>query len=233
MSRRSLSVPLTLIGAFAALLILLMSGLLPSAVLVAQDYCPTAGFADDDPVYPGLSYPSCKATVEARNASPAATNTTGSGGNTGGGNSQPAQASSTPTTARSITATAGTSQATATLGATVTPTLTRAPAETAAATPTAELPDGVEALTCMPGETVRLTGEAEPGTALLAYFNDRPVGGGFARPDGQFTIDLLIGEERPGSYLVEVRDRTTRALVLQLGCEVPALTPTPTRFIVP
>jgi hypothetical protein len=228
MTRRSLSVPLTLIGAFAALLILLMSGLLPSAVLVAQvSSCP-------DPEYPNLSYSECKGTQQAGQEGPAATNTTGStGGNTGGGNSQPAQASSTPTTTRSITATVGTSQATATLGATASPTLTRAPAETAAATPTAELPDGVEALTCMPGETVRLTGEAEPGTALLAYFNDRPVGGGFARPDGQFTIDLLIGEERPGSYLVEVRDRTTRALVLQIGCEVPALTPTPTRFIVP
>lgn len=226
MTRRSLSLPLTLIAAFAVLLILLMAEVLPSAVLVAQvSSCP-------DETYPNLSYADCKATQQAGTSGPAPSNTTGSGG-TGGGNSQPSQATSTPTITRTVTITAGTSQATATLGASLTPTLTRAPAETAAATPTAELPDGVEALTCMPGETVRLTGEAEPGTALLAYFNDRPVGGGFARPDGQFTIDLLIGEERPGSYLVEVRDRATRALILQLGCEVPALTPTPTRFIVP
>jgi hypothetical protein len=232
MTRRSLSLPLTLIAASAVLLILLMAELLPSAVLVAQSSCPTAGFPSDDPVYPGLSYPNCKATQEAGTSGPAPSNTTGSGGNTGG--SQPAQVTSTPTLTRTLTTTAATARATATAGATLTPTLTRAPAEvTPSATPTSELPDGVEALTCMPGETVRLSGEAEPGTALLAYFSDRPVGGGFARPDGQFTIDLLIGEERPGFYLVEVRDRTTRALVLQVGCEVPALTPTPTRFIVP
>jgi hypothetical protein len=234
MSRRSLSLPLTLIAAFAALLILLMAGVLPSAVLVAQTYCPTAGFPSNDPVYPGLSYPNCKATQQAGQEGPSATNTTSSGGNTGG-NSQPAQATITSTITRTVTITAGTAQATATLAATVTPTLTRAPVQDAppSATPTSELPEGVEALACVPGETLRLTGEAEPGAALLAYFADRPVGGGFARADGQFTIDLLIGEERPGFYLVEVRERTTRALVTQVGCEVPAFTPTPTRIIAP
>jgi hypothetical protein len=226
MTRRSLSLPLTLIAASAVLLILLMAEVLPSAVLVAQvSSCP-------DPTYPNLGYTDCKATQQAeQGGAPSATNTTSSGGNTGG--NQPAQVTSTPTLTRTLTTTAGTARATATAGATITPTLTRAPAETAAATPTSELPEGVEAQICMPGETVRLTGEAEPGTPLIAYFSERPVGGGFARADGQFTIDLLIGEERPGFYIVEVRERTTRALVTQIGCEVPALTPTPTRIIVP
>jgi hypothetical protein len=226
MSRRSLSLPLTLIAAFAVLIVLLMTNVLPSAVLVAQvSSCP-------DPTYPNLSYTDCKATQQAgQGGAPSATNTTGS--SNPGGNNQPAQATITATITRTVTITAGTAQATATAGATRTPTLTRAPADEPSATPTSELPPGVEALACVPGETVRLTGEAEPGMALLAYFDERPVGGGFARADGQFTIDLLIGEERPGSYLVEVRERTTRALVAEFGCEVPAFTPTPTRIIVP
>jgi hypothetical protein len=227
MTRRSLSLPLTLIAASAILLILLMAEVLPSAVLVAQvSSCP-------DETYPNLSYTDCKATQQAeQGGAPSATNTTSSGGNTGG-NNQPAQVTSTPTLTRTLTTTAATARATATAGATITPTLTRAPAETAAATPTSELPEGVEAQICMPGETVRLTGAAEPGASLLAYFSERPVGGGFARADGQFTIDLLIGEERPGFYVVEVRVRTTRALITQVGCEVPAFTPTPTRIIAP
>ncbi len=231
MSRRSLSLPLTLIAGFAALLIMLMSGLLPSAVLVAQSYCPTAGFPANDPVYPNLSYPDCKATQQAGQGGPTSTNTTTSGDT--GGNNQPAQPTNTQTITSTVTVTAGTAQVTPTITATRTPTLTREPVDEPSATPTSERPDGVEAMACVPGETVRLTGEAEPGMALLAYFGERPVGGGFARADGQFTIDLLIGDERPGFYLVEVRERTTRDLVTQIGCEVPAFTPTPTRIIVP
>ena len=52
----------------------------------------------------------------------------------------------TATVTRTVTITAGTAQATATNGATRTPTLTRAPADEPSATPTSELPPGVEAL---------------------------------------------------------------------------------------
>lgn len=68
---------------------------------------------------------------------------------------------------------------------------------------------------------VTITGVVEGSVALLAYFNDRPVGGSFARSDGQYSITLHIGPERPGVYPVEVRERDGRALVQQLACEVP------------
>jgi hypothetical protein len=101
------------------------------------------------------------------------------------------------------------------------------------ATPTVTpaLPAGVEALLCAPGSTVSLIGEAEPGLALLVYFDGRPVGGGFSRADGSYSIELLIGNERPGEYLVEVRERNTRDLIERTGCEVPGATPTPTLLV--
>ncbi|MFQ3661950.1 MAG: hypothetical protein SNJ69_06105 [Chloroflexaceae bacterium] len=96
------------------------------------------------------------------------------------------------------------------------------------ATPTSALPPGIETLVCLPGTTITLTGSAPASTALLAYFDGRPVGGGFSRADGVFRIDLMIGPERPGVYLVEVRKRDGRERVSQWGCEVPGATPTPT-----
>jgi len=218
MSRRSPSLPLALTAAVALLIVLLMAGALPSPVVVADVQC--AG----EYAPPNIGYDDCKKTQAADLSSPVPTNTTGSGG----GGSQPAASTSTPTLTRTPTATQAGGDATATLDPTATNAPTRLAGE-AAPTPTPSvLPSGVEALICLPGTVVSLLGQAPPGTPLLAYFDARPVGGGFSRADGNFSIDLLIGDERPGLYLVEVRERERDALVLQLGCEVPALTPTPT-----
>lgn len=224
-SRRSLALPLYLIAACGTLIILLMVGALPAPTLIAQvSVCP-------DPAYPNLSYDNCKRTQQAGTSSPAPTSTSGS---SSGNQPPPVVNTATPTATRTVTATAATQAPSATLAASATPTATRDPASIPP-TPTSGslLPADVETLACVPGETLTLVGEARPGTALLAYFDDRPVGGGFARADGRFRIELLIGPERPGQYLVEVRERGSGELALQLGCAVPAFTPTPTPFIVP
>ncbi len=220
MSRRSPSLPLALTAAVALLILLLMAGALPSPVVVADVQC--AG----EYAPPNIGYDDCKKTQAAELSSPVPTNTTGSGG--GGGGSQPAASTSTPTLTRTPTATQAGGDATATLDPTATSAPTRLAGETAPTPTPSVLPSGVEALICLPGTVVPLLGQAPPGTPLLAYFDARPVGGGFSRADGNFSIDLLIGDERPGLYLVEVREREHDALVLQLGCEVPQSTPTPT-----
>jgi hypothetical protein len=186
----------------------------------------------DPYIPPGNTAQNCQQTQTAlavsptASAPPAANNQTGGTGGSGAATTAPTG----PTATTTITTTRATAQTAPTL-APITPTVAAASPQSTAAlspTPTAVLPSGVEALVCLPGTTVTLTGEAPPGTPLLAYFAGRPVGGGFSRGDGSYTIDLLIGPERPGTYLVEVRERTSLALVSQTGCEVPALTPTPT-----
>jgi hypothetical protein len=222
MSQRSPSLPLVLIAAFVLLVAMLVSGILPSPVVVAFD-C-------SDPAAYGLTYDDCKRTEQALGASPRPTNTTGSDG---GGQAPTSTGTSTATDTVGPTQTNG-AQVTSTPAPTLTPTAARqAPAEVATATATSALPPGLEARLCLPGAVVSLVGEATPGTALLAYFDERPVGGGFSRGDGRFSIDLLIGEERPGVYLVEVRERVGDAPVASFGCEVPTLTPTPTVDLVP
>lgn len=160
-------------------------------------------------------------------------NNGGNNGNTNTGQ-QPAPTSTfTPTATRTPTAT--TSAQPDEAGQPATPTsirATSAPADGGAGegppTPTPVLPTGVTTLACTPGETVELAGEAEPNTPLLLFFGERPVGGGVSGAGGAYRLRLQVGNERPGLYLVEVRERTGRALVDQFGCEVPAFTPTPT-----
>ncbi|MBP1464200.1 hypothetical protein EYB53_000630 [Candidatus Chloroploca sp. M-50] len=135
----------------------------------------------------------------------------------------------TPTRTNTPTATPvnnGNPTAASTSTLTSTPTATGTPnGGVATITPTS-LPDGIEILTCFAQSTVELTGEAEPNTALLLYFNSRPVGGGFSRADGRYKLNLKIGDERPGTHIVEIRERDGRDLVRRLACDIPA-PPTP------
>lgn len=158
------------------------------------------------------------------------------GNNNGGGNQQPTATNTfTPTATRAVTATAtsgsgddSAQQATPTATRSVSPTDDAGAGEAGAPTPTPLLPPGVTTIACVPGETVELSGETTPNTALLLFFGERPVGGGVSGPAGSYRLRLQVGAERPGLYLVEVRERTGRALVDQFGCEVPSLSPTPT-----
>lgn len=220
MTRRSIALPVSIIGSFAVVMILLLFGALPNPILIAQGVGPCP-----DPAYPNLGYDDCKKTQQAE-ASPAVTNTRAP--------SQPDQGQVADQATATVTPTATLQAVTSTVAATQTPTFTRVPVQNGPTlTPTSALPLGIEAIICLPGTTVTLVGVTTPDTPLLAYFDERPVGGGFSRSDGVFSIDLLIGPERPGIYLVEVRKRAGRELVRQLGCEVPRATPTPTLLVEP
>ncbi|EFO81873.1 hypothetical protein OSCT_0270 [Oscillochloris trichoides DG-6] len=85
-------------------------------------------------------------------------------------------------------------------------------------------------LACPNQSTVIISGEDAPaGESLIAYLDTRPVGGDSVRPDGRWRIPLHINE-RPGIYPVEVKLRTTRALVASFTCYVDQ--PTPTSLVV-
>lgn len=137
-----------------------------------------------------------------------------------------------PTTAPAATVGATAVTATATIEARPTITSTPAPTLTPQATlefaqAAAPAPTPPSALTCAPGQTVLITGVAPPRAPLLLYFGSRVVGGGSARPSGEFAIPLTTGSERVGMYTVTVQVRGTRQIVRALTCEVPATTPTP------
>lgn len=93
--------------------------------------------------------------------------------------------------------------------------------------PTAELSNLSDAVTCSAGIPVEIRGKAPPRAALLIYFGQRAVGGGSARADGSFTLTLNVGEERSGSYPVQVLVRGSWEQVATLTCVVPYLSPTP------
>lgn len=220
MPHHSIALPLSLVVVFIGLTLALLVGALPATapVSTAQNTnCPYPGASTCAENQQDTSYPAQTQTAQVQQtqtvqpqATPTATATL---------TATPTGAAPTPTT-RPLTPTAT---------FTVAPTRTRPPAPTGPTpTPTSPLPPGVEVLTCIPGATITLAGSGPPSTALLVYFNGRPVGGGFSRADGSFSIDLTIGAERPGQYLVEVRKRDDRERVSQWGCEVPGATPTPT-----
>lgn len=219
MQSRRADAPLIVTAAFVVLVALLTTGVLPSPIVVAEVQC-SGEYAP-----PNLGYDDCKRTQTAEAASPTATSASSGGG--GGSQSAPTL-TPTPTVTRTPTATAP--AVTGTPLPSATPVATRPPSQGAVAppTPTAALPTGVPALVCLPGTTVTLAGQAAPRTQLLAFFGDRPVGGGFSLADGSYSIDLLIGQERPGLYLVEVRERDGLTVISQVGCEIPGDTGTPT-----
>jgi hypothetical protein len=230
MSNRSLFWPLSLIGAFVVLALLILGGALPTPGVAQGQTCS----------YPGLTVQECFALQ-----------TSEAGNNPAYPGSQQTQASPTITTT-STAATAITRLATVTGTIQISPTPTstsrtnnlptatatvpvrqeQSPLPTATATVSIAL-DGVEQLLCQPGATVTISGTVEGSMALLAFFDGRPVGGSFARNDGQYSITLRIGPERPGRYPVEVRERDGLALVQRLACVVPGATPTPTIGIGP
>ncbi len=79
-------------------------------------------------------------------------------------------------------------------------------------------------LTCIPGTTVILTGQAETiGTGLLVRFDGAFVGGGSVKPGGTYAIPLQIDRRtRPGEYPVTVEVRHTRTVLNEAICVVPA-----------
>ncbi|MEI6775776.1 MAG: lamin tail domain-containing protein [Chloroflexales bacterium] len=86
-------------------------------------------------------------------------------------------------------------------------------------TPTSAAVD-VVAISCPNKQTTFLTGlTAPPYESLIAYLNTRPVGGGLSDQDGAWRIPLHVNEHA-GKYDVEVRVRSTRALVGRFTCYV-------------
>ncbi len=96
-------------------------------------------------------------------------------------------------------------------------------------TPTSTLIPDSDILTCVPGVPVVIEGQGPSNAALLLYFDERPVGGTSGDARGIYSLQLVIGEERPGDYPLEVQVRGTRELVDEFICRVPGGgTPTPT-----
>lgn len=139
----------------------------------------------------------------------------------------PQQAQDDPTTdpAQQETATATDTPAAASAtpqspNATDTPTGATSPTENAP-TPTLQ----AQSLLCVPGITTVIEGTGPPNTALVLWFAERPVGGDVTNADGLYQIPVVIGSERPGNYLLQVKTRERRQIVRELLCLVP--TPTP------
>lgn len=252
MSRPSLSWPVTILAGFAVLLAMLLIGSFSSGTTTAQPQqcskgndaypeCVTQTVAAERgfPCEKGTqTYPVCATqTAQAQTDAAQPPDDDNDGNNNGSGNSQ--QPSATPTVTSTATFTPTATRTTiATSPTSVTPTTARpsatsARAEEASPTPTSLLPAGVETIACVPGETVDLRGEAAPNTALLLFFDGRAVGGGYSLSDGRYRLRLQVGAERPGTYLVEIQERDSRLVVQQIGCEVPAFTPTPTSELAP
>jgi hypothetical protein len=77
---------------------------------------------------------------------------------------------------------------------------------------------------------VFLEGKGTPGDALLAYLEQRAVGGGGVDGSGNWRIPLRMQEEA-GIYPLEVRVRGTKTIVARFNCYVDqpiGSTPTPT-----
>jgi|GEM_PF-2017817 Predicted solute binding protein len=110
------------------------------------------------------------------------------------------------------------------------PSLTMTASSTLApvATPT-DQPGIHGAIACLPGDTIYIEGEAPPLTALLIYFDGQPVGGGTSDESGYYRLRLDIGNERTGTYNVQVRIRGTRQVLQEFTCGIQQATATPTR----
>jgi len=105
----------------------------------------------------------------------------------------------------------------------------RSTRQEATATPTSTLITDSDVLICVPGVPVPVEGQGPPNAALLLYFDGRAVGGTTSNARGAYALKLIVGEERPGDYPLEVQVRGTRDLVEEFTCRVPGGgTPTPT-----
>ena len=191
---------------------MLIAGLVVIVVLLAGPDARNAAGHYPDP-YTSPTAPTASASV-ASTTSPTGsrTSTTGTGTPT-----TTVSRARTPTLARSsgnelATQTALANSATETPEETSTPTLTPTP---------------LGELQCPPGVPVEINGEGPPRAPYLLYFGDRVVSGGSVEPDGRFSIALIVGNEREGTYEVTVRVRGTPQVLRRLTCTVPPTTPTP------
>ena len=230
MSWKSIAVPLMVIVAGTAIIVL---------ILTAPDQSSTTGvggrsvaFQDDRPCseYPieGEDLPDrCKEKTPAYPDQATAATTS------------PTSGTATVTGTGTTTTTAITPEATSPTVATAPPTTQTAPSTEPSpedtSTPETNDPEAItpeatptSALTCAPGERVLITGQGPPRAAFLLYFGQRVVGGGSVSLNGSFSIPLVVGRERPGSYPVIVRVRGSEQVLRELTCEVPpAAAPTP------
>lgn len=136
----------------------------------------------------------------------------------------------TPTATRTPTATVpggGTRRATPTTFSPDPAAATTTASVSAEAAPTVT-PTPLDQLACVPGVPISITGQAPARAPLLLYFDQRAVGGGSASPNGDYSLTLLVGRERAGTYQVTVRVRGSAQVLRQLTCTVPAPTPLPT-----
>lgn len=131
------------------------------------------------------------------------------------------QTSTTAANSALQTATAAANASLQTATAIAKPTL----APTATITPTATLippkPTFTPDLVCPRFVVTAITGNADPNSELLLYFNNRAVSGGVSDSRGTFSLGLIVGDEASGVYPVVVRDRRTRHVLRQLYCQVP------------
>ncbi len=252
MSNANLTWPLVVIGTFALLLALLLLGALPSnsVAQTVDDRCPTASYPDpakrqlcQQTAVAQISTETADSATETAEAAPIFTSVAQTEAAiasaypaaraTNPPTSQPQQPQpqpiegATPTLTPTSTSTATDAPPTSALP-TLVPTSTPRLVATSALTGTADPLGGLLLITCPRDSTVTLEGQARPTTALLVYFDQRPVGGTLSRSDGSYTIFLRIGNERPGLYPVAIRERDSYDLVRELACEVPGATPTPT-----
>jgi hypothetical protein len=106
-----------------------------------------------------------------------------------------------------------------------TPTITNTPTHT---------PES-NTLVCPSGETTIIEGIGPPNTALILYFEERPiigtvvpkqpVGGTTSDNTGFYSIPLKVRTGEIGEFLVRVETRDRNILVRELICNVPQPTP--------
>ena len=209
MRRQNLLTPMSILLAGFVLIVLLMSAPRAQSIQTKQDYPQQTQSAS---AYGGPTAQSTNTpTFVPSNTSSIATSTL---------------TSSTPTQTSSATAT------TFTTIPTLTPTqvvatrviIATAQSNTIVLTPTVT---PTNTLVCNPGQPIEITGEGPPNAGFLLYFGDRVVSGGSVSASGQFSIQLIVGQERAGEYPVVVRERGTQHVLRELVCTVPATTPTP------
>lgn len=228
MTQRSLFWPLSMLAIFAGVLLLLLGETSPHPISAQNEACLDPGqdnvncptTQEEQAGVANNPYPSPEPSPQPNIATLTFTPTP----------SPSPSPSSSPTPSATPTNGGGRAANTPTMSPTATATPQNGNADAPTLTPTIPYAD-FDQLICQPGATVALTGTTEPNTALLAFFADRAVGGSFSHSDGQYTITLRIGSERPGIYPVEVQMRSSRTLVDRWVCEVPgmpAVTPTAT-----
>lgn len=74
---------------------------------------------------------------------------------------------------------------------------------------------------CPRGEVTVIEGVGPPATALILFFDGRPVGGTTSDGMGLYQLALTVEAERPGSYLVQIKTRNRQQVIREAVCEVP------------